>query len=760
VSAALEYALARLRVRPGRALLAAGGIATVAAMLGAAVTVAVSLARGFDRAASRAHLADVVARFDPAPGNNVAERAAALPGVRAVAMRYTAYGVELTTSAHHVYDATAEGIEPGPRGYATVAGRDLSGAPNEVVVERGLARAWRLHPGSEVFVGESPARVVGVAVEPDNVAYPLVGRPRIFVPYELARSLAAAAPGSANELLLWTEPHARLDVTLAQARAASYGLGNLQFLTRSGFRLQIGQAAGIVIALLVAVSVIALAAAGAMLAASSASEVQRRLRAIGVLRAVGASPGAIVSAHALEAGLVAAPSAALGVAVGWLLVRGPTNDLLVALNELGPGPALAVPLVSTVAVVVAVVAGAAAIPAVRAARRRPVDALRGADVTGMPRRAPLPAGPSGLGVRLALARPGRSATAIAVLTVSSALALLVLAIASLVARLQSEPQAIGRAYQLSVDAPVARLHEVQALPGVVGASTRYDTFASDSFDLGESFELVAFGSDHVPFEAPALVEGRRLKAADEAEVGVGLAQALDLHPGSLLAAQLENGREARFRVAGVVDALPQEGRIAYVGARRLLAFDPALQPTLAVKTAGGAAGRVERELAERGLGSSSSGGIAGDAVQHWAGRNSGFVSVLVALLRGVAVLDGLVCVYALAQVLALTAVERRQAIAVLRALGAGRFEILRLFAASALTLTVVALCAAVVLERSLLGPAVAHLAATYVSLSLGADALTVAVVGASLVVASLAAAAAVARRATRGPVTPALAPES
>src|SRR6266511_1892815 len=445
----------------------------------------------------------------------------------------------------------------------------------------GPARTWHLRPGSTIIVGGfTPKQVVGVAVEPDTVAFPLVGRPQIFVPYDVARSLAGAPADATNELLLWVHQPARLDITLAQARSASYGLRNLQFLTRSGIRIEIGQAAGIVVALLIAFSLVALAAAAAILAASAASEVQRRLHAIGVLRAVGASPGSIVAGHAVEAALVATPSAAIGVTAGWLVVRGPTDDLLAAINEFGVGPVLAALLAGTVAVIVAVVAVAAAVPAARAARRRPVDALRGADVSGAPRRAPLPAGPGGLGVRLILARPARSVTAVTVLAVSAAFALLILSIATLLSRLESEPQAIGRAYQLSVDAPPARLGQIRRLPGVAAATTRYDTFASDSFDLGESFEVVAFGADHTAYEAPPLTEGRHLRARNEAEVGLGLAQSLDLHPGSLVAAQLENGREARFRVVGIVRALSQQGRIAYVDARHLLAAEPGLHPTL------------------------------------------------------------------------------------------------------------------------------------------------------------------------------------
>jgi hypothetical protein len=340
-----------------------------------------------------------------------------------------------------------------------------------------------------------------------------------------------------------------------------------------------------------------------------------------------------------------------------------------------------------------------------------------------------------------------------VLAISAAFALLILSIATLLSRLQSEPQAIGRAYQLSVDAPASDLARVRRLPGVAAATTRYDTFASDSFDLGESFELVAFGADHTAYEAPPLAEGRRVRGRGEAEVGLGLAQALDLHPGSLLAAQLENGREARFRVVGIVRALSQQGRIAYVDARGLLAAEPTLQPTLAVKSDAGEVGAVREELARAGIFASSSGGVAGDAVQGWAARNGGFVSVLVALLRAVAVLDGLVCVYALVQVLALTASERRQAIAVMRALGAGRAQITLVLAASALALAAIALPVAVAVERLLLGPTAAGLATAYVALSLGAGTVSIAAVAIALVVASLVAAVIVGRNAAGGPVT-------
>src|SRR5262249_55652243 len=218
--AILGSALARIRARPGRSLLAAGGIVAASTMLGAAITVAFSLGTGFDRAAAHAHLADLKASFDGAPAALVRSRAAALPNVRAFALRYVARDAELRVPGHHRYDATLEGIAPGPRGYAVVEGRDVR-SPREALVERGVAHASGLPPGSTILVGGVyPLRIVGVAVEPDNVAFPLVGNPRFYVAYGIARAIAGGAPHSTNELLLWARDQKRLDVTLAQARAA------------------------------------------------------------------------------------------------------------------------------------------------------------------------------------------------------------------------------------------------------------------------------------------------------------------------------------------------------------------------------------------------------------------------------------------------------------------------------------------------------------------------------------------------------------
>jgi ABC-type antimicrobial peptide transport system permease subunit len=756
VSAALRHALARLAVRRGRALVAAGGILTVSAMVAAATTVSFGVWSGFDRAADRAGLPDAIAHFDDRRLNEVAGRAESLANVREVSYRLEAGGTHVRAGGQRNSHGILVGVLGGPRGYAVVAGRDVAARAGEVVVERGLAEEWRLSLGDVLDVHhhrggfrEARLRVVGVAVAPETFAYPLTQGPRLFVPYGTARRLAGERPGEVNAALVWVRDRDRLEITLAQARAASFGLDALELQTRAGLEAVIGQATGIAVSLIAAFSLVALGLAGLMLAASAHAEVQRRREAIGLLRALGASPREVAGGYALEAALVAAPAAGLGALLGWAVSSRPTGRLLVALNELAPGVELAGLLVVCALGVVAVVAAATALPAWRIARRSPVENLRAGDVAGVPLRAPLPGGAGGLGVRLTLARPVRSAAMVAVLGASASLVLLLLTIGSLLRDLEDSPVALGKRYQLSVVASPGDVSRIAALEGVAAAAPRYETNAADSFDLGQAFEVVAFPGDHTVFEAPDLAEGRRIRTAGEVEVGLGLAQALDLHPGESLAAQVFGGGEIRFRVVGIVRALRKEGRIAYVRPDRLIGADPFLRQTVAVRVAAGASvGNVRAELRRLGFVPDEVGGLGSEGLA----RSERFVDVLGALLFTVAGIDGLVCLYALVQMLALTAQERRRAVAVMRACGGSRAQVTALFAGAALTIAALAAPVALALERLAVGPLVSRLAVSYVDLPLAAGLAESLVVVAGLVAIALGAAIWVARDAVSEPV--------
>jgi FtsX-like permease family len=338
---------------------------------------------------------------------------------------------------------------------------------------------------------------------------------------------------------------------------------------------------------------------------------------------------------------------------------------------------------------------------------------------------------------------------VAVLAASTSVILLILTIASVLRGLERNAQTLGTNDQLTVPGSQASIARVRNVAGVADAAQRYETDAADSYDLGESFRLIAFSRNMSELEAPPLDKGRRLRADDEAEVGLGLAQALDLHIGGVLAAELPSGREVRFRVVGIDDALRSEGLIAYVRPRRLLAAMPNLEPDLAVKLQPSAdVNFVRNVLLSRGIDSDRTGGIAEDSSVSGSFGRTSFLRILAALLRSVAVLDGLVCVYALAQMLALIARERRRAVAIVRALGGSRLQVLAVFAGSALVVAAVAAPIGIAAEHFALGPLVARLAVSYVTLSLGAGIQPIAFVLAGVVASVVAAALWATRNAT------------
>ena len=84
--------------------------------------------------------------------------------------------------------------------------------------------------------------------------------------------------------------------------------------------------------------------------------------------------------HGLEALLVAAPAATIGMTAGVVSTYGATGRLLTMLNEPPPGTGLALPLLAGWLVTVAVPVAATAWPAWRAAGGPVVGLLQGADV--------------------------------------------------------------------------------------------------------------------------------------------------------------------------------------------------------------------------------------------------------------------------------------------------------------------------------------------------------------------------------------------
>jgi ABC-type lipoprotein release transport system permease subunit len=759
---ALRTAGASLRGRPGRALLTATGIAAAALVLGVALTVAYALSTGFDRAAKRSDLPTVVARFENEDVPDVDRAVRDLPNLASASYRFEQTGVRLAAHRHVLREGVLQVVPRGRRGYAVVEGRDLrASAPGEVVVERGLAREWKLGVGDRLRVGRLGfLRVVGVSVAPDNVAFPLAKTARVTVSAEALLRRFGARPGErfpVNMVALWAQDPSRADVLVSAARQSSFGLRQLRFLTRSGVEALVGQAAGIVVALLVAFGIVATGLAGVLLGAGAQSEVQRALDRIGLQRALGVSPGAVVGVHAARGALVAAPSAAIGLAAGALLARSPTESVLSSLNEIAPSPGtLALLLAAVWAMTVLLVAACSALPAWRATRRTPAALLRGGDVAGGGSRRLGRSRGGGLGMlgaRLVAARRVRFAAVVAVLGTAAGVVLLLLALASLLQKLRDDPATLGKRYQLTAQLPGDATDAVEAIPGVKAAAPRLSVDAVSASSLGSPLKLIAYPGDHTRFEAPPLASGRRARNAGEAEVGLGLADALGLRPGSTLVVQPAAPREARFRVVGVVRALQDEGRVAYVRPDRLAAAGAALDGPMVLRLDPGAdRARVERGLRQLGARADPVGGATGD--------NGPFLDVLASLLRVVALTVALVCLHALVSALALTARERRGAVATLRAAGADGRALRRLLAGAAGAVVLPAVVVAVALEAIVLAPLVSRLAAGYADLPLGATPGQIALVAGSLLVLSWLAAWLTGRRLVREPVVAGLREEA
>ena len=721
-----------MRGRRDRVLLAAALTAAAGLAVGVAGSVGFALATGYDRAAQLSDQPDLLARFAPGRLSALDARLRRLPNVERIVYRLEVNRIALAANGRSRRNGAVHVVRPGRRGYAIVAGRDLGERPGEALVERGVAREWGLEPGDRIDArGLGRLRVAGIALSVDNVAFPLATVPRIYVAQaEIDRRFGADPDPGANLALVWLADPDRLDITLAAARPAAFGLRTEQLLTRRGVQQVIDQAAGIVIALLAVFALVASACAGVMLAAAAGADVRRRAPVLGLQRALGATRRQVIAEQLLDVAVVAAPAAALGLGVGAFAAAAPTSALLGYLNQVGPGLALLGPLAAAFAGLVAVVVAGAAWPAWQLTRRPVTSLLRGGDLPPAParRRTGGRASSAGLlmlGARFALARRGRWLASVGVLAVATAAVLLILAVADLLVSLRDDPGTLGRRYALTVPGTARDAAAVARVPGVAAAAQRSTIEAADSFSLTQPLRVIAYPADHVAFEAAPLATGRRLRTAREVEVGLGLADALGLRPGSLLAIQSPTGRELRFRVAGVVRALENDGRIVYARTAPLLRDDPSLGGPIAVRLERGAdRGEVTRRLARAGFVGTPTGAATLSS--------RSFLAVLATVLRTVALAIGLVCLAAVVQTLGLTTRDRRRSLAVLRASGARPRHLGALLAGAAGAILLPALVAAVMLQRLVLGPIVAGLTADYATLPLGVRALDGLVAGGGL----------------------------
>ncbi|MGO8958348.1 MAG: FtsX-like permease family protein [Streptosporangiaceae bacterium] len=292
-----------------------------------------------------------------------------------------------------------------------------------VVFERSFADALRLRVGERVTVDNRPFRVAGIAVSAANAPYPgadfvIAGTPypsndcgMVWVSDAVARSLAARVLPLSYLLNLRLANPASAP-SFAQARAA-YKSGVLDLTPWQ----QIAQEDGNLVknaerVLLIGswlLSLLAVATVAVLVGGRMAEQTRR----VGLLKAVGGTPGLVAAVLLAENLLLALAAAAAGLLAGWLAAPLLTSSGAGLVGTPG-APSLAPATVGwDVVLAIAVAMLATLVPAVRAARTSTVSAL--ADAPRAPRRQRVLVAFSRrlppavlLGVRLAARRPRRS----------------------------------------------------------------------------------------------------------------------------------------------------------------------------------------------------------------------------------------------------------------------------------------------------------------------------------------------------------------
>jgi putative ABC transport system permease protein len=226
--------------------------------------------------------------------------------------------------------------------------------------------------GQIVRVGGYRMRVIGVLSQQGN-KLGLNLDESIYVP--VATAMQMLNRSTLFRILVEAHAYADLDITRRSIRRLiieRHGEEDVTVITQDAVLSTFSAILGTLTLVLGAIAAISLSVAGIGIMNVMLVSVSERTREIGLLRAIGARTDQILFAFLAEAGLLSAAGALLGLVVGWLLVR-----LMVAIYPALPAaaPPWAVGSAFGVAVVVGVVFGL--LPARRATKLDPVEALAG-----------------------------------------------------------------------------------------------------------------------------------------------------------------------------------------------------------------------------------------------------------------------------------------------------------------------------------------------------------------------------------------------
>jgi putative ABC transport system permease protein len=231
--------------------------------------------------------------------------------------------------------------------------------------------------GQQIRIGRTTFRVIGVAApaQQDDVAY---------MPLESARSYVLGGDDDLNFVIVVAGSGAAVPAAQAQVTAILDDRHNITDTTERDFDAQaqqdfIDQATQFLTFLTLfttAIGAISLVVGGIGVANIMLVSVTERTREIGIRKAIGATRRAILQQFLLESTVLAGLGGALGVAIGLGLTFGAATVLPRVVADF-PVPVVSpgsVVLALSVSLLIGLVAGG--YPANRAARLRPIEALR------------------------------------------------------------------------------------------------------------------------------------------------------------------------------------------------------------------------------------------------------------------------------------------------------------------------------------------------------------------------------------------------
>ncbi|MFJ6087004.1 FtsX-like permease family protein [Streptomyces sp. NPDC092369] len=575
-------------------------LAVTASVLGGSLLVASQAP--FQKAFDRQHGAQLTVGFDADKVTEAQVRASArAAGVEASAGPFPTVSVGLGINAQATVPLSLVGRASAGQAVDKVdvtEGRWVE-KPGEIVMSADSGPSVRL--GQELTFPDQPGSptltVVGIARSVSRTADGWV------LPSRIAGLTASGEPDGYQMLYRFT--HAATSAQVTHDRAAVAATVPAKSVTGSQSWLYVKKTAtretSLFVPFLVAFGVLGLVMSVLIVGNVVAGAVATGIRRIGVLKAVGCTPGQVVRACAGQAVLPAAVGAGLGTVAGHLLAVPLLSETEDAYGTSGLGVEVWVDVL-VVGGVLVVVAATACASAWRAGRLRTVDALsvgrtpapgRGRRAARLTARLPLPR-PVGLGLARPFARPARTLSMVAAVAFGAAAVTFATGLSSSLGEVIAAknhnaadvtvatpgpggPRNREQVQQGTTPADPAKV--VSAIRDQPGTRRSYGSASTESTLSGVSGDVTLFALDgDASWGGFRMLSGRWLAAPGEAVVASPVLTAAGAEVGDTVTLNV-GSKPVSVRIVGEVFDTGDDGMRVFTEADTLKSAAPDLEPT-------------------------------------------------------------------------------------------------------------------------------------------------------------------------------------